>query len=180
MPSGLHFLLQWIFPTQGLKLGLLNFRQSLYCLSLQESIYANMKPTSHRHSQWMIAHNCSPCAERFFILWNTWVILNFRKNKISNLPEEIIRQNSRNLSQPNSTGSTGSDCRSCHENYVWWSLCILSSKCTRLTGDDRLVCRFLNLWPHVFKDLCKLILHVQSFKAFAMIAFDFKPIFQAL
>ena len=34
--SGLHFLLQGIFPTQGSKLGLLHCRQVLYCLSYRE------------------------------------------------------------------------------------------------------------------------------------------------
>ena len=34
---GSHSLLQWIFPTQGLKLGLLHCRQSLYLLSHQGS-----------------------------------------------------------------------------------------------------------------------------------------------
>ena len=29
---GCHFLLQGIFPTQGLNLGLLHYRQTLYCL----------------------------------------------------------------------------------------------------------------------------------------------------
>ena len=33
--SGLLFLLQWIFPTQGLNSGLLHCRQILYCLSHQ-------------------------------------------------------------------------------------------------------------------------------------------------
>ena len=32
---GCHFLLQEIFPTQGLKLGLLHCRQMLYCLILE-------------------------------------------------------------------------------------------------------------------------------------------------
>ena len=34
---GCHFLLQEIFPTQGLNLGLLHCRQMLYCLSHQGS-----------------------------------------------------------------------------------------------------------------------------------------------
>ena len=34
---GCHFFLQGIFPTQGLKLGLLHCRQILYCLSYQGS-----------------------------------------------------------------------------------------------------------------------------------------------
>ena len=34
---GCHFLLQGIFPTQGLNLGLLHYRQILYHLSHQES-----------------------------------------------------------------------------------------------------------------------------------------------
>ena len=34
---GCHALLQGIFPTQGLKLGLLHWRQTLYCLSYQGS-----------------------------------------------------------------------------------------------------------------------------------------------
>ena len=33
-----HFLLQRIFPTQGLNLGLSHCRQILYCLSPQESL----------------------------------------------------------------------------------------------------------------------------------------------
>ena len=33
-----HFLLQGIFPTQGLNLGLLHYRQMLYCLSHQGSL----------------------------------------------------------------------------------------------------------------------------------------------
>ena len=36
---GCHFLLQGIFPTQGLNLGLLHFWQILYCLSYQGSPY---------------------------------------------------------------------------------------------------------------------------------------------
>ena len=32
--EGINFLLQRIFPTQGLNLGLLHCRQTLYCLSL--------------------------------------------------------------------------------------------------------------------------------------------------
>ena len=35
--SGLPVLLQWIFLTQGSNLGLLHFRQMLYCLSHQGS-----------------------------------------------------------------------------------------------------------------------------------------------
>ena len=35
--GGCHFLLQGIFPTQGLNLGLLHYRQILYCLSHQGS-----------------------------------------------------------------------------------------------------------------------------------------------
>ena len=34
---GCHFLLQGIFPSQGLKPGLLHYRQTLYCLSHQGS-----------------------------------------------------------------------------------------------------------------------------------------------
>ena len=41
--SGLPFLLQRIFPTQGLNPGLLNCRQVLYCLSHQESLGPNVK-----------------------------------------------------------------------------------------------------------------------------------------
>ena len=36
---GCHFLLQGIFPTQGLNSGLLHHRQILYCLSHQEALY---------------------------------------------------------------------------------------------------------------------------------------------
>ena len=35
---GCHFLLQGIFPTQGLNLGLPHYRQTLYCLSHQGSL----------------------------------------------------------------------------------------------------------------------------------------------
>ena len=38
-----HFLLQEIFPTQGLNLGLLHCRQILYCLNHQEILYAYSK-----------------------------------------------------------------------------------------------------------------------------------------
>ena len=40
---GWHFLLQRIFPTQGMNLGLLHCRQTLYCLSHQGSPYDNPK-----------------------------------------------------------------------------------------------------------------------------------------
>ena len=36
---GCHALLRRIFPTQGLNPGLPNYRQILYCLSYQESLY---------------------------------------------------------------------------------------------------------------------------------------------
>ena len=39
---GCHFLLQRIFPTQGLNLGLLHYRQTLYHLSYQGNPYAFM------------------------------------------------------------------------------------------------------------------------------------------
>jgi len=35
---GCHFLLQGIFPTQGLNLGLSHYRQILYCLRHQEVV----------------------------------------------------------------------------------------------------------------------------------------------
>ena len=35
---GCHFLLQWIFPAQGLNTDLLHFRQILYCLSHQRRL----------------------------------------------------------------------------------------------------------------------------------------------
>ena len=40
---GCHFLLQWIFPMQGLNLGLLHYRQILYCLSHQWDQKKNKK-----------------------------------------------------------------------------------------------------------------------------------------
>ena len=39
--SGFHFLLQGIFPTQELNLGLLHYRQILYQLSYEEMWNAN-------------------------------------------------------------------------------------------------------------------------------------------
>ena len=46
---GCHFLLQGIFPTQGLKLGLLHCRQTLYCLGHQgtqvQSLVRELDPT---------------------------------------------------------------------------------------------------------------------------------------
>ena len=42
---GCHFLLQGIFPTQGLNPGLLYCRQTLYCLSHQESPLKMLKRT---------------------------------------------------------------------------------------------------------------------------------------
>ena len=40
---GCHFLLQEIFPTQGLNPGLLHCRQTLYCLSHQGRFFVRMK-----------------------------------------------------------------------------------------------------------------------------------------
>ena len=41
---GCHFLLQWIFPTQGLNPGLPHCRQTLYCLSHQGSPFDRIMP----------------------------------------------------------------------------------------------------------------------------------------
>ena len=45
---GCHFLLQGIFPTQGLNLGLLHYRQTLYCLSHQGSPYITKRIISQK------------------------------------------------------------------------------------------------------------------------------------
>ena len=46
---GCHFLLQEIFPIQGLNLGLLHCRQMLYCLSQREVAHHNwISPWSHQ------------------------------------------------------------------------------------------------------------------------------------
>ena len=45
---GFHFLLQGIFPTQGLNPGLLHCRQILYSLSHQASLILHVKTNSHK------------------------------------------------------------------------------------------------------------------------------------
>ena len=45
--EGWHFLLQEIFPIQGLNPGLLHFRQMLYHLSHQGSHISNYRPSKY-------------------------------------------------------------------------------------------------------------------------------------
>ena len=52
---GCHFLLQGVFPTQGLNLGLLHGRQILYCLSHQGNsrvIMVVIKKTTNNKCRW--------------------------------------------------------------------------------------------------------------------------------
>ena len=54
---GCHFLLQGVFLTQGLNLGLLHCRQMLYCLSHQGSHFIDEKIKVQRMKS--LAHSCS-------------------------------------------------------------------------------------------------------------------------
>ena len=61
---GFHFLLQEIFPTQGLNPGLLHCRQILYSLSHQASPILHVKTNSHKRdfSDSSVAETlCSQC-----------------------------------------------------------------------------------------------------------------------
>ena len=54
---GCHFLLQGVFPTQGLNQGLLHCRQILYCLSHQTQIMLRafqVTENNYLNSQWQV------------------------------------------------------------------------------------------------------------------------------
>ena len=70
---GCHFLLQGIFPTQGLNLGLSGLphcRHTLYCLSHQGSLNINLNPSTHTQirfsftSHFSKQYNNSSCYEK--------------------------------------------------------------------------------------------------------------------
>ena len=50
---GCHFLLQGIYPTQGLNLGLPHCRQTLYLLSYQGRLYTKLTPYTKINSKWI-------------------------------------------------------------------------------------------------------------------------------
>ena len=57
---GCHFLLQGVFPTQGLNLGLPSFRQILYCLSHQGSPMAHAAAAAAAKSLQSCPTLCDP------------------------------------------------------------------------------------------------------------------------
>ena len=77
---GCHFLLQEIFPTQGLNPGLPHCRQTLYCLSHQgspKSRYQRWRPPGHLESHaFLVAWPCSLFLRWFsFLTCGPWIPL---------------------------------------------------------------------------------------------------------
>ena len=66
---GCHSLLQGIFPTQGLNLGLSHCRWILYCLTHQESP-VTMVGTQLMNKWVALIYICSHLTSRRFSLWN--------------------------------------------------------------------------------------------------------------
>ena len=78
MGVGCHFLLQQIFPTQGLNPGLPHCRQMLYLLSYRESpipkkgMPKNVQTTAQLHSSHMLVKSCSKFSKPGFS--NMWTM----------------------------------------------------------------------------------------------------------